>query len=162
MKLSQKTSLLKEHLKKNESRYKLEPACCVSPTFMKINTDMSSLKTNSLAYKMCWALGSLRGACYVPCVMRVMAPSPHLDGAPPCAGMLAQVHLPQSQEESRGSRSTPCLGSLQSKSCNVIYSGWAQILNWTGVWENSGCERSVFNHRTLLSTSFQHFLSGSP
>lgn len=82
--------------------------------------------------------------------------------APPCAGMLVQVHLPQSQEESRGSGRTLRLGSLQSKGCNVIYSGWAQILNWTGVWENSGCEHSVFNHRTLLSTSFQHFLSGSP
>lgn len=50
--------------------------------------------------------------------------------------------------------------SLQSKSCHVIFSGWAQILNWTGVRENSGCEHSVFYHRTFLSTSFQHFLSG--
>lgn len=114
---------------------------------------------------MCWALGSLREACYVPCVMRVMVLATHLDGADehhPVLGFWSRCNMLQSQEEPWGSRSTQRLLSLQSKSCSVIYSGWAQILNWTGVWENSGCEHSVFNHRTLLSTSFQHFLSGSP
>ena len=69
----------------------------------------------------------------------------HVDGAdePRSAPTLGQVHLPRSQEEAGSSGSSQHLLSLQSKSCDLIYSGWARMLNWTGVWGNAGCEPSV-------------------
>lgn len=59
----------------------------------------------------------------------------HLDGADEhrSAQTSGQQHLPRSQEESGSSGSSQHLLSLPSKSSDLIYSGWARILNWTGV-----------------------------